>query len=184
MDQSPFAAPHGLSQRTASFIASCCQGIHQTPFSRLIRSRRRKMPFELISPLESLPVGSHSTIPALVQRNRDNHLDNPTSRQRPATPAGAKPRGRAKSIKRKGRPGQLLDLERLQPSSMAKVPARTGQTSNCRPREDDGPGVATRAGPSARPRPLAEPTANRPSKPVPTSDVASHVLLSSRCQLA
>ena len=38
-DQSLFAAPHGLSQRTTSFIASCRQGIHQTPFSRLMRSR-------------------------------------------------------------------------------------------------------------------------------------------------
>ena len=37
MDQSLFTAPHGLSQCTTSFIASCCQGIHQTPFSRLIR---------------------------------------------------------------------------------------------------------------------------------------------------
>ena len=37
MDQSLFTAPHGLSQCTTSFIASCCQGIHQTPLSRLIR---------------------------------------------------------------------------------------------------------------------------------------------------
>ena len=36
MDQSLFAAPHGLSQRTTSFIASCHQGIHQMPLSRLI----------------------------------------------------------------------------------------------------------------------------------------------------
>ncbi len=39
-DQSLFSAPHGLSQSITSFIASCCQGIHQTPFSRLIRSRK------------------------------------------------------------------------------------------------------------------------------------------------
>lgn len=32
-DQSLFAAPHGFSQRTTSFIASQCQGIHRTPFS-------------------------------------------------------------------------------------------------------------------------------------------------------
>ena len=36
MDQSPFAAPHGLSQRTTSFIASQRQGIHRTPFRHLI----------------------------------------------------------------------------------------------------------------------------------------------------
>ena len=34
--------PPSLSQSATSFIASCCQGIHQTPFSRLIRSRRRQ----------------------------------------------------------------------------------------------------------------------------------------------
>ena len=33
-DQSLFAAPHGLSQRITSFIASCRQGIHQMLFSR------------------------------------------------------------------------------------------------------------------------------------------------------
>lgn len=35
-DQSLFAAPHGLSQRTTSFIASQCQGIHRTPLRHLI----------------------------------------------------------------------------------------------------------------------------------------------------
>ena len=42
MDRSPFPAPHGLSQGITSFIASCCQGIHQTPFSRLIRPSERR----------------------------------------------------------------------------------------------------------------------------------------------
>jgi hypothetical protein len=35
-DQSLLAAPHDLSQRATSFIASQCQGIHQMPFRRLI----------------------------------------------------------------------------------------------------------------------------------------------------
>jgi hypothetical protein len=35
-DQSSFAAPHGLSQRSTSFIASQRQGIHQTPLRHLI----------------------------------------------------------------------------------------------------------------------------------------------------
>ncbi len=34
--QSLFSARHNLSQSITSFIASYCQGIHQTPFSRLI----------------------------------------------------------------------------------------------------------------------------------------------------
>ncbi len=36
MDQSLFAAPHSLSQRTTSFIASQRQGIHQIPLWHLI----------------------------------------------------------------------------------------------------------------------------------------------------
>src|SRR5882762_10433332 len=36
MDQSLFAAPHGLSQRITSFIACACQGIHQMPLFHLI----------------------------------------------------------------------------------------------------------------------------------------------------
>jgi hypothetical protein len=35
-DQSSFAAPHGLSQRSTSFIASQRQGIHQMPLRHLI----------------------------------------------------------------------------------------------------------------------------------------------------
>ena len=35
-DQSSFAAPRSLSQRTTSFIASQRQGIHQMPFRHLI----------------------------------------------------------------------------------------------------------------------------------------------------
>jgi hypothetical protein len=36
LDQSPFAAPQDLSQRTTSFIASQHQGIHQIPLRHLI----------------------------------------------------------------------------------------------------------------------------------------------------
>ena len=41
-DQRVLSPPPGLTQSATSFIASCCQGIHQTPFSRLIRSGRRR----------------------------------------------------------------------------------------------------------------------------------------------
>ena len=37
-DQSLFAAPRNFSQRTTSFIASQCQGIHQMLLSRLMLS--------------------------------------------------------------------------------------------------------------------------------------------------
>jgi hypothetical protein len=52
MDQSLFAAPHGFSQRTTSFIASQRQGIHQMPLSRLIA---------LISQCPEIPTTLHGT---------------------------------------------------------------------------------------------------------------------------
>jgi hypothetical protein len=42
-DQGLLAAPHGLSQRAASFIASQCQGIHQMPFIRLFSALTRRV---------------------------------------------------------------------------------------------------------------------------------------------
>ena len=47
-DQSLFPAPRSLSQGIASFIASCCQGIHQTPFSRLIPIRKAQDGFSIV----------------------------------------------------------------------------------------------------------------------------------------
>jgi hypothetical protein len=41
-DQCLLAAPHDLSQRATSFIASQCQGIHQMPLRRLIHSSRSR----------------------------------------------------------------------------------------------------------------------------------------------
>ena len=46
MDQRVLSPPHGLSQSATSFIASYRQGIHQTPFMRLIRSSKRKTKLE------------------------------------------------------------------------------------------------------------------------------------------
>ena len=46
-DQSSFAAPRSLSQRTTSFIASQRQGIHQMPLSRLIALIINAHPLEL-----------------------------------------------------------------------------------------------------------------------------------------
>ncbi len=41
MDQSLLAAPHGLSQRVTSFIASQRQGIHQMPLETLDQTVRK-----------------------------------------------------------------------------------------------------------------------------------------------
>ena len=47
-DQSLFAAPHGFSQRTTSFIACACQGIHRTPLRHLIALIINARPFRAL----------------------------------------------------------------------------------------------------------------------------------------
>jgi hypothetical protein len=56
-DQSSFAAPRSLSQRTTSFIASQRQGIHQMPLSRLIALIINAHPLELSSTQYSAAAG-------------------------------------------------------------------------------------------------------------------------------
>ena len=66
-DQRVLSPPPGLSQSATSFIASCRQGIHQTPFSRLIRSgeggSRRPKAGLSASPISSpaIPLGRETT---------------------------------------------------------------------------------------------------------------------------
>ena len=91
-DQSFFAAPHGLSQRSTSFIASQRQGIHRTPLRHLIalitnvhghcvrRTRRAR----------GVPAGTRGS---LVRKTSLLHKIDPTARRsgfaekRPATDA-------------------------------------------------------------------------------------------------
>jgi hypothetical protein len=68
-DQSLLTAPHGLSQRATSFIASRCQGIHQMPLRRLTRP-----------PVSLGPQGLRST--ASAGQNRVQILRDPDSRLR------------------------------------------------------------------------------------------------------
>ena len=78
-DQSLFAAPHDLSQRTTSFIASQRQGIHRIPLRHLIalianarRSTRQLLGIASRRPLEKSPpirLGSLRTLP--LCRDRD-----------------------------------------------------------------------------------------------------------------
>ncbi len=63
--RSLFSAHPRLSQSITSFIASYCQGIHQTPLSRLIRSRRRLAPPTARPTFCNRPdLGSKHTFPA------------------------------------------------------------------------------------------------------------------------
>jgi hypothetical protein len=66
-DQSLFAAPHDFSQRTTSFIASQCQGIHQMLLSRLMLSL-------------SMPIHK----PASADQSTDKHLFEKTTCARSA----------------------------------------------------------------------------------------------------
>ena len=74
MVQSLFSAYHSLSQSITSFIASYCQGIHQTPFSRLIWSRRRQafcVSYQRYLKIAKFWTKSHTKLfpqPPLVQR--------------------------------------------------------------------------------------------------------------------
>ena len=61
-DQSLFAAPHGLSQRTTSFIACACQGIHRTPLRHLIALIIDARPFQDLAIRERN--GRHSSDPS------------------------------------------------------------------------------------------------------------------------
>ena len=60
-DQSLFAAPHDLSQRTTSFIASQRQGIHRIPLRHLIAliiDAHRSAAADLLPVKENKPLGS------------------------------------------------------------------------------------------------------------------------------
>ncbi len=69
-DQSLFAAPHDLSQRITSFIASCRQGIHRMPLRHLItliinahlfsrQWRKKDDRFPVLSPVGYLSTSVH-----------------------------------------------------------------------------------------------------------------------------
>ena len=70
-DQSLFAAPRGLSQRTTSFIASCRQGIHQMPLRHLIVLIINARPDVRPRPRQSMCVGGRAVtdIDQLVLRS-------------------------------------------------------------------------------------------------------------------
>ena len=84
MTQSLLPTHHGLSQVITSFIASYCLGIHQTPFSRLIRSRRLVTGPDIqsantsnINSFANLPIESHLTAPVLVlEKGTDASVSN------------------------------------------------------------------------------------------------------------
>jgi hypothetical protein len=90
MDQSLFAAPHGLSQRTTSFIASQRQGIHQMPLRHLIALITHAHPLQNLCKTRSPQRDNrHGTVPKTHPMNTENtiatvdQLGRPTMVQRP-----------------------------------------------------------------------------------------------------
>ena len=80
-DQSLFAAPHGLSQRTTSFIACACQGIHRTPLRHLIALIIHARPSQEPKPRERN--GRHFWTAGAKKRRRSRPAVEPTA-NRPA----------------------------------------------------------------------------------------------------
>ena len=70
-DQSSFAAPQGLSQRTTSFIASQRQGIHRTPLRHLIALM-----------IHARPQPSATRLTIKADRTRQNRPFHPRPRSR------------------------------------------------------------------------------------------------------
>ena len=142
-DQGLFSAPHGLSQSTTSFIASCRLGIHQTPLLRLIRSRRRRTvrsphaaaPFCIGPPRQgsSPPPGSSATGAPPRQTGRPASVSVIlTWERRPSASARTRcPRGKPPTAMRRNRKVSSVSLSsRCQSPGFRAEPAK-GQTNLC-----------------------------------------------------
>ena len=153
-DQRVLSPPPGLSQSATSFIASCRQGIHQTPFSRLIRSGERGSSLPGLPAFGLLEAGGSSETTRSTRPAHRSHL-----RRRP---------------RQDGRPVSVsaLDLERLSLSvpSLASPAARGRSRAHFQRRSRDMP--------QSR-RSLRE---HRPRPHWPTTLKNVSCSLSSRCQ--
>src|SRR3972149_11032916 len=101
-DQRALAPPRGLSQRATSFIASQCQGIHQMPLLRLIRSRSQKPEIGRQKSDEPLPADRRLRLPFGVTLSTSSL---PAVRTpKPPPPQGARPKTRAAQTRRRPTP--------------------------------------------------------------------------------
>jgi hypothetical protein len=115
-DQSSFAAPHGLSQRSTSFIASQRQGIHQTPLRHLIAliinahraSIIRKTSFTID------PTAGGQALTGSLTRTRHQRTGKP--------PATAALRSIVTSRCQTTRPPTRMDVTRHKPTRRTAVP--------------------------------------------------------------
>ena len=133
MDQSSFAAPHGLSQRITSFIACACQGIHQMPLRHLIvlianahhlaaRFRRKRQQTGLPFTTQSIQqchrrVRSDPFIGATPSSSLGPDLKTSFSRLNPG------PRGQATDIRSSSEPPEGDNNEQPRATSFLPLPA-------------------------------------------------------------
>ena len=133
-DQSSFAAPQGLSQRTTSFIASQRQGIHRTPLRHLITlmidvRRPKTATIDRKTIARGLPFGSPEHM--LANQARDRHgarapwlvsggcgspLLEPDSSSRFQTSA-ADPEGRHANLDDTGQGEALVEPDGIEPTT-------------------------------------------------------------------
>ena len=100
-DQSPLAAPPGLSQRAASFIASRRLGIHRVPFSRSPRPGGRAAGAEAPRPLQSPRTTNErtrATYPYAARRHNTSRMHTRRARHRARARASSRRRTMPKNI--------------------------------------------------------------------------------------
>ena len=98
-DQSLLTAPHGLSQRATSFIASRCQGIHQMPLLHLIptaRPAQGRTPWKGEHPRHEKPEPSGLTS-RIIKTRTANDPGAKAARQRQEPPKRLLPRPATRS---------------------------------------------------------------------------------------
>ena len=139
-DQSSFAAPHGFSQRTTSFIASRCQGIHQTPLRRLIDPTSNGQRPNGLTTIRRRPPDRDHVISIVLPSQHDRTIHRPGHTELPsrgiplrtgARPVyalhhvqqHARPEGRATPRPALGRQGRTL-VSSIEPALLAKRPVR------------------------------------------------------------
>jgi hypothetical protein len=146
-DQSLFAAPRGLSQRTTSFIASQRQGIHQMPFFHLIaliidvhpkprrRHRCRRWSFTSRGLLHPRPTGHQSR----SSRRRTPELGQPPKMEGGVSTAFFRPFNHTRhvrfdhgAVKRHGdNPGRRRRTPRQRRASPRPAPVREPTIGPC-----------------------------------------------------
>ena len=168
-DQRVLSPPHGLSQSATSFIASCRQGIHQTPLLRLIRSRRRKTLPRCVHRSEPAPPRPVSPIVDRLAPARSAAQLGGSRPHLPISAAAAAPRqGHATALGQCSRLGKTC----VPPASPAEAEARIEHKSRVPLHDVKNPRAARR--PPKRAKRMSSTARRPPSSPRPDPDHRPH----------